>query len=624
MDTVTRIIDFLSFDIPDVIIARKGTSYLDSREVLNLIDQETKKKNSKIKLEVSGPATFSDKLTNGRIYPKKEVLKGANTWLEPYNRPVLKHHASGLNPFAPADDPVGRVTGYKFVSFNDFQGKDCFIDGVIKPHPTGSGALHLTAEITDKDTIEKILDKRLLTTSVGFGVGGMKCSICDHEWILNGPCEHKPGQIYGITLNTSDKKSKKVNKLAYLEVSDIKYFEWSFVNVPAAEGASITSVKQINDALEGVDNTIPRLSSEHLLFDSLTIGNNSFSILEPSMKEVIEISSTGKEDKNVECKACSIGDGSCSTDSDSEEDEEDALYSDEEVAYANVLKSLVDTDLLDYDLLEKEDGLTKEDVEKIINILEDAKLTTRQRKSLKKSQFCHPSARAFPAHDCPHVRAGFRLLNRAKVSESTKAKIRACLNRKNKALGCGVNSKMSQKKDELQNQEQEVLQDKVEEKVLDSEKETDSLAEVEALKTKVSELEKALNDANDKIKALVEQNELLLTQNQLYLAEKLFDLRVSTKHPSVMSIESKEDRQRIIEKLAERSQGSLKDAIRDEEERLETMKRIHDLPRGVLSQEDAGVVVKEDKSQSDVNKTQVRQRPKDYKEIIRQKLQGAN
>jgi len=69
----------------------------------------------------------------------------------------------------------------------------------------------------------------------------------------------------------------------------------------------------------------------------------------------------------------------------------------------------------------------------------DAKLSASQRKKLKASAFCGPN-RSFPANDCAHVRAGFRLLNRAKVGSSTKAKIRACLNRKNKSMGCGVNA----------------------------------------------------------------------------------------------------------------------------------------------------------------------------------------
>ena len=45
--------------------------------------------------------------------------------------------------------------------------------------------------------------------------------------------------------------------------------------------------------------------------------------------------------------------------------------------------------------------------------------------------------RSFPCNDCSHVLAAKRLLNRSKYSDSTKAQIRACINRKGKSLGCG-------------------------------------------------------------------------------------------------------------------------------------------------------------------------------------------
>ena len=48
--------------------------------------------------------------------------------------------------------------------------------------------------------------------------------------------------------------------------------------------------------------------------------------------------------------------------------------------------------------------------------------------------------RTFPCNDCRHITAAKRLIGRAKVSESTKAKILACVSRKAKALGCGGNS----------------------------------------------------------------------------------------------------------------------------------------------------------------------------------------
>ena len=65
-----------------------------------------------------------------------------------------------------------------------------------------------------------------------------------------------------------------------------------------------------------------------------------------------------------------------------------------------------------------------------------APLTTKQRKKLKDSTFCGPG-RSFPVNDCAHYTAALRLLNRSKFSKSTKDKIRACVNKKGKKMGCG-------------------------------------------------------------------------------------------------------------------------------------------------------------------------------------------
>lgn len=83
----------------------------------------------------------------------------------------------------------------------------------------------------------------------------------------------------------------------------------------------------------------------------------------------------------------------------------------------------------------------KEAINKVNEAIEQsAKLSTKQRKKLKGSQFCGPN-RSFPCNDCAHVTAAKRMLNRAKYSDSTKAKIRACINRKEKSLGCSSKEK---------------------------------------------------------------------------------------------------------------------------------------------------------------------------------------
>lgn len=70
----------------------------------------------------------------------------------------------------------------------------------------------------------------------------------------------------------------------------------------------------------------------------------------------------------------------------------------------------------------------------------EAKLTTAQRKKLPDSVFCGPN-RSFPVHDRAHALAALRLLNRAKLSDSQKAKVRACIVRKAKKFGVGPGAK---------------------------------------------------------------------------------------------------------------------------------------------------------------------------------------
>lgn len=112
-------------------------------------------------------------------------------------------------------------------------------------------------------------------------------------------------------------------------------------------------------------------------------------------------------------------------------DTSDALTEDQE-AYLGVLDGMIAEGILDESFY-VEEGVTDSELTTLI----DAKLSAAARKKLKSGSFCGPG-RSFPANDCPHVRAGFRLLNRAKVSSATKARIRGCLSRKNKSMSCGV------------------------------------------------------------------------------------------------------------------------------------------------------------------------------------------
>jgi len=75
-------------------------------------------------------------------------------------------------------------------------------------------------------------------------------------------------------------------------------------------------------------------------------------------------------------------------------------------------------------------------IKQLETCLEDAKkLTTKDRKKLKKSTFCGPN-RSFPVNDCKHAATAKAFLGRSKFSAATKKRIAACINRRAKALGC--------------------------------------------------------------------------------------------------------------------------------------------------------------------------------------------
>lgn len=105
-------------------------------------------------------------------------------------------------------------------------------------------------------------------------------------------------------------------------------------------------------------------------------------------------------------------------------EDERAFFADPEALYEQMFKKA-----------DSEDAVKAEDAE-YGPVLEDAKLSSEKRKSLKGSTFCGPG-RSFPVPDCAHVTAARRLIGRAKVGSATKSKILACVSRKASSMGCG-------------------------------------------------------------------------------------------------------------------------------------------------------------------------------------------
>lgn len=388
---------------------RDGSSYLEAREVLR--DAESKKQKAGYQpgtsvLEVRLDATHSGMLINGRTYPGKRMKAGARTWTDPYEKPVHAHHRSGKG-LGDAEDPRGRAKKATYVQ--TVQGS-LWEDDHKNPLPMGTGYIELVVHVTDQDTIQKVLDGRFQTVSQSFDTDGMYCSICDQDWYHGPGCEHVPGG------RDKDGKKGKKGKPAHFYTGTLRYDEISFVNVPADPLALVHSAEFLKDAFQGFEPE--DLTPAPLFFDSLVLDGKQYVVTKPEDKETIEISGNPAPIPGKEALTAS-----------SEE------ISDEQFAEAVIIRSMIVSGVADLDGL-KADGYTAEKIDSLLKLLEaDAKLSAKQRKKLKASAFCGPD-RSFPVVDCAHYTAALRLLDRAKLSSDQKARVRACIIRRGKALGC--------------------------------------------------------------------------------------------------------------------------------------------------------------------------------------------
>lgn len=146
---------------------------------------------------------------NNVYYTSDAVANGAKSWLSPYQKPKLVGHDK-------TKDPIGRIIDYKIINS----------DAVDEP----PDYIELTASITDKSAIEKVLDGRYATVSVGSRSSRVLCSECGQNIINDGLCEHKKGSVAD--------NGKRVHWI----IDQIDYIESSFVNEPADEYAGVDAV----------------------------------------------------------------------------------------------------------------------------------------------------------------------------------------------------------------------------------------------------------------------------------------------------------------------------------------------------------------------------------------------
>jgi len=255
-------------------------------------------------LQVKFAATHAGKVTrkNG-LYLPHEMRTGVPSWTDQYAKPILLHHEDH-------DDPIGRVAFARYVDIsmgirNSYEKRgqdltnvnriglrvlDALVGGNLSfkesidvvtrylindqtlledPDYEGLGFIELTTHITDVDAIQKFLDGRYLTGSVGATTNKAVCSICRKDWAGDdGQCEHRPGGVYE-------------GKKAVLIAGKLSYDEYSVVNRPADRHSRVIEINingvqdfvQLDTEVNGVilNDSIPEITFS--VVDSVEEGN---------------------------------------------------------------------------------------------------------------------------------------------------------------------------------------------------------------------------------------------------------------------------------------------------------------------------------------------------------------
>lgn len=268
-------------------------------------------------LQVRIAATHAGIVTrNNGFYLPDRMRKGASSFTDQYQKPVLLHHEDHK-------DPVGRIirSGYvdtsgsiqdKYVGkvVRDKRGKEIgtiteqllldfnsgkmpfgqqvdvirnlFKDALLDDNSyDGLGHIQIVANITDQDAISKLLDGRYITGSVGATTDRALCSICKQDWTEDGQCEHKPGGIYD-------------SAKCFIIAGNLFYDEYSFVNVPADRHSKVLELNYngITDSVEVVDDYKGRVYEVRLEFPQYDSLNQEVNFMGKKTKKVADSTET--------------------------------------------------------------------------------------------------------------------------------------------------------------------------------------------------------------------------------------------------------------------------------------------------------------------------------------------
>lgn len=393
----------------------------------------------------------------------------------------------------------------------------------------GSAFVRLQVAITDPVAIQKVLDKRYLTGSVGGRAGKAICSISGQDLASeseggrpNLP-KYRRGQVYK-------------GKLAFIDMQDISFKEYSFVNQPADGKSSIRSINSGDkQALENSsDGWVAKSSAFVLHMDKeeiVSVEENESVLKNLKKKEskplylhlkgafLTAMSIQESENyNNTNDSLLSNGDKKISTDSQENEtmnistNEEDILAVSEELS----------SDLSSIAAESKQEDAAEEAAEEEVANAEESS---------------EEASEEAPAEDAEEAKEEAAEASEEKISDDNSEKAD------------------EQAEEAVDSEQAEKPEEKLEDTQAPSEESAQEDTSLNDEKNGVTESEYA--ELLEKNKALQEENQKLRSALHKTLVERVVDAKIAA------GVEAAESREELIEEHSQRTAASLADSLRD-------------------------------------------------------------
>lgn len=458
---------------------------LSSHERVKLIDQFINPESPKA-LIVDFDFSHTGRRINRRIYSKAGHIQTASDLVTPYFKPITLNHDGD------AEKIIGRIVAASYSSLindatqyfsnrginpivvNDLDHALMNLDfekirDLIKSNNLhkdkkwiGIGKVATKARITDVTAIEKFIDGRFQTFSAETDSDMYICSDCLQDWYKDGPCEcgmpgansfMMTGNMIGggssVVTHPADDLSIVTNMMFSDSALDINTSIEDIMLVDSTQQLIVVDEQEIlmNDLIKKF-----ALDQEMTSEEAETLYNWVFShdeikdamVVEDDKEVKVADSKLTKKQRSALPKTLFAGTYRNFPVMDAGHvfiaqwllRRTESILQDEVSASDEECEECI-VELTEEEAKEVDWAKLDEELEAEVEVdSADAKLSSEARNKLSGKSFCGPD-RSFPVPDCAHVTAAKRLIGRAKVSDSTKSKIMACVNKKAKSLGCG-------------------------------------------------------------------------------------------------------------------------------------------------------------------------------------------